>query len=92
MYQITIQEVDRWTGFSDTFLHLGSHRAPLAQQVREMLPGLYAALIAEGTNLGIAALAQASGMRAGQIQRAMDWYLCEETVREAIIRLIQFSP
>jgi TnpA family transposase len=85
-----LQEVDHWTGFSEAFFHLGSHRAPSAQQVREMLPGLYAALIAEGTNLGIAALAQASGMRAGLIQRALDWYLREETVREAIIRLIQY--
>lgn len=55
-----------------------------------MLPALYAALIAEGTNLGIATMAQASGMREGLIQRAIDWYLREETLREAITRLIHY--
>ena len=85
-----LQEVDRWTGFSEAFFHLGSHRRPSEQQVREMLPPLYAAILAEGTNLGVAAMAQASGMREGFIQRAIDWYVREETLREAITRLIQY--
>lgn len=55
-----------------------------------MLPPLYAAILAEGTNLGVAAMAQAAGMREGLIQRAIDWYLREETLREAITRLIQY--
>ena len=55
-----------------------------------MLPALYAAILAEATNLGLAAMAQASGMSVGQLQRAVDWYLREETLREAITRLIQY--
>jgi len=85
-----LQEVDRWTGFSDAFFHLGSHRTPSDQQVREMRPALYAAILAEATNLGLAAMAQASGISVGHLQRAVDWYLREETLREAIIRLIQY--
>lgn len=56
-----------------------------------MRPALFAALIAEGTNLGLTTMARASGMRESQVQRVVDWYLREETIREAITRLIQYQ-
>jgi TnpA family transposase len=86
-----LQEVDRWTHFTDAFFHLTPGRPPSPDYVAQMRPALFAALIAEGTNLGLATMAGASGIREDQLQRAVDWYLREETIRAAITRLIQYQ-
>jgi hypothetical protein len=46
-------EVDAWTGFTDALTHAGrsGHRAP------ELRRNLYVALLAQATNLGVAAMA-----------------------------------
>jgi len=86
-----LQEVDRWTHFTDAFFHLTPRRPSSTEHVAQMRPALFAALIAEGTNLGLTTMARASGMRESQVQRVVDWYLREETIREAITRLIQYQ-
>jgi len=86
-----LMEVDSWAHFTDAFLHLGARRAPSAEQARELRPALFAALLAEGTNLGLATMARSAGFKEHQLQRVGDWYLREETVREAITRLMQYQ-
>ncbi len=85
-----LMEVDHWTHWSDAFFHLTVRREPTADHVARVRPLLFAVLVAEATNLGLATMAQASGLPLHQLTRVADWYLREETLREAITNLIQY--
>ena len=47
-------------------------------------------IVAEATNLGLATMATASGIPYGHLLRVRDWYFREDTLREAISRLISY--
>jgi len=85
-----LMEVDRWTGFSTALYHLGARRAPTAEHMAAHRPALFAVLVAEATNLGLATMATASGIPLSQLTRVYDWYFREETLRPAITRLIEY--
>jgi TnpA family transposase len=83
-------EVDRWCGFSRSLLHLTARRLPAPEHVRVVRPALFAVIVAEATNLGLATMATASGIPYGHLLRVRDWYFREDTLREAISRLISY--
>jgi TnpA family transposase len=76
-------EVDRWVGFSEAFTHAGgsSSRKP-------DLPIIYAALLAQSGNFGLTQMARMSGFGYQQLLWTTSWYLREETLREAVAKLV----
>jgi TnpA family transposase len=85
-----LEEVDSWTGFTSAFDHLTTRREPSASHQEAIRPALLAVLVAEATNIGLTAMAAASGIPHGQLVRVADWYLREETLHQAINMLIAF--
>ena len=72
-------EIDRRTHFSDHLTHAGGKmtRSP------ELLRNLYAVLIAQACNLGLTAMAGASGIPYDVLAWTADWYFREDTLRPA---------
>lgn len=85
-----LMEVDQWTGFTSDLLHLASRRPPSPEHVAAVRPAIFAVLVAEALNLGLATMAFSSGIPYGQLIRTYDWYFREETLRQAITRLIRY--
>ncbi|MEV5543700.1 Tn3 family transposase [Saccharopolyspora shandongensis] len=72
-------EVDRWASWSDQLTHAGgkTHRDP---QLRR---NLYAAILAQACNFGLTAMTEASGISYDTLSWTTEWYLREDTLREA---------
>ncbi len=85
-----LMEVDRWTGFTSALTHLTGRRAPSADHLAAIRPALFAVLVAEATNLGLATMSRACGIPEGQLTRVADWYVREDTLRAAITALITY--
>jgi TnpA family transposase len=82
-----LREVDRVTQFTRAFRPLGGYE-PRSEKV---YPALLAALIAHGTNLGIAAMGQsAQGISVDMLQHVTRWFLREDTIKAANAALINF--
>lgn len=82
-----LREVDSWCAFTREFRPLGGYE-PRAGQI---YPTLLAALIAHGTNLGIAAMGQsAQGITADMLQHITQWFLREETLKAANAVLVNY--
>jgi len=85
-----LMEVDRRTGFMAALTHLTGRRPPSPEHLAAVRPALFAVLVAEATNLGLATMARASGIPKGQLTRVYDWYFREETLRQAITTLLRY--
>jgi TnpA family transposase len=85
-----LMEVDRRTGYMTALTHLTGRRPPSAAHLVEIRPALFAVLVAEATNMGLATMARGSGISESQLTRVYDWYFREETLRQAITRLLQY--
>ncbi|MEU8110380.1 Tn3 family transposase [Nonomuraea muscovyensis] len=73
-------ELDARTGFLDCFTHAGGRKlAKSAETKRNIL----AVLIAMATNLGLARMSDACGVSYDVLAWTMEWYVREETLREA---------
>ena len=82
-----LREVDRQTHFSLAFRPLGGYEP----RSGHLYPTLLAALIAHGTNLGIAAMGQsAQGITPDMLQHVSRWFLREDTIKAANAALINF--
>ncbi|MBI3304612.1 MAG: Tn3 family transposase [Deltaproteobacteria bacterium] len=79
-------EVDHWTGFSRHLRHL-SGREP---RQRDFLPVLYAALLAQGCNFGLARMAQMADLAVDRLAWCTTWYLREDTLTAATNALVNF--
>jgi TnpA family transposase len=79
-------EVDQWTGFSHHLRHL-SGREP---HRRDFLPVVYAALLAQGTNFGLARMAQMADIPVDRLAWCTTWYLREDVLKEATNALVNF--
>jgi TnpA family transposase len=80
-------EVDSWCSFLGAFCPLGGYQ-PRSDNLDVALP---AALIAHGTNLGIAALGHsAEGVTVDMLQHVSRWFLREETLRAANALLVDY--
>jgi TnpA family transposase len=82
-----LAEVDSWCGFLGAFCPLGGYQ-PRSDNLDVVLP---AALIAHGTNLGIAAMGHsAEGVTVDMLQHVSRWFLREETLRAANAVLVDY--
>ena len=82
-----LREVDSWCGFSLEFRPLID--AP--SRSGNLYPTLLAALIAHGTNLGIAAMGQsAPGISVDMLQYVSQWFLRDETLKAANAVLVNY--
>ena len=85
-----LTEVDRWTGFSDHFTHLRTGN-PSADKA-----SLLAAILADGTNLGLSRMADASrGLNYHRLVNVAQWHITEDnyaSARAAIINAHHRHP
>lgn len=81
-----LRQIDAWTGFSRSLTALpGYNGRPLP------IEALLAAVIALGTNLGVATMGQsAEGITVGMLNTATQWYINEETIKAANAVLVNF--
>jgi TnpA family transposase len=79
-------EVDSWTDFTMAFTHLHSGRSC------EDLNGLLTAILADGINLGLTKMADASpGLTARRLGWLHDWHVRDDTYSGALAELTNFQ-
>ena len=82
-----LQDVDAWCGFLQAFRPLGGYQA----REGDRGAALPAALIAHGTNLGIAAMGHsAEGITVDMLRHVTQWFLREETLKAANTALVDY--
>jgi TnpA family transposase len=85
-----LSDVDAWTGFADRFTHLRTGN-PAADK-----PALLAAVLADGTNLGLARMADASrGISYHHLVNVAQWHVSDDNyvaARAAIVNAHQKHP
>jgi hypothetical protein len=78
-----LTEVAGWTGFLDCFTHLRTGETPADSRV------LMAGLLADGLNLGLTRMAEASNIASlGQLAWTADWHIRDETYGLALRCLV----
>ena len=85
MSQIIV-DVDRWTGFLDSFTHILTGQAPSGYHKGVLI----AALMEAGMNLGPTKMAQASDFSTRELAQLAEWHIREETLRRAQAELDNF--
>lgn len=79
-----LEEVDGWTGFGDCFGHMKSGAPPVDRRA------LYAALIADGLNLGLTRMSEAcDGASYWKLARLVDWHIREDAYSLATAALVE---
>jgi TnpA family transposase len=82
-----LMEVDSWCGFSRELVPLGGHQP----RIDNFYAALLAALVAHGTNLGIATMAQSTkGLSVETLHHVSRWYLRPETLKAANRVLVDY--
>ncbi|MFD8381340.1 Tn3 family transposase [Streptomyces sp. NPDC059679] len=79
-------EMDRHTGFLDCFVHAGGKQARSPQLKRNLI----ACLIGLSTNVGLHGMAASCGIPYDVLAWTAEWYIREETLREANIVLVNY--
>ncbi|MDQ2759822.1 MAG: transposase [Actinomycetota bacterium] len=79
-------EVDAWTGFTERLTPAGA----AASRSVELPCVLYAAILAEATNLGLTGMARSSRFTYEQLEWSTDWYLRESTLRDENACLVYY--
>jgi TnpA family transposase len=79
-------EIDQRCHFTREFTPLGTY----APRVEKLYPALLAALLAQGTNMGIAQMAQAARIPVDTLQHVSQWFLRDETLRAANRVLVNY--
>lgn len=84
-------EVNRWLNYRGAFTHPNeAQRRPSSERDAELDAYLFAVILAQGCNLPLTTMAEASSLSYHQLVHTADWYLREATVREAIISLVDY--
>jgi TnpA family transposase len=79
-------EVDTWTQFSRHFVHAAD-----ATGLRPaVLPHFYASLLAHACNFGVEQMAHVTDLAYDHLAWCTTWYLREETLKAAIIALVNY--
>ena len=83
-----LRQVDRWTGLTRALTPLGGYEPRAGDDAYRTL---LAALVAHGTNLGIAAMAGSiEGMTPDRLQHASQWFLREATLRASSKAVVDY--
>jgi TnpA family transposase len=80
-------EVDQWVGFSQHLTHVGGGQP----RTDDLLLHLYAALMAQGTNIGLIEMAHSANLTYERLAWVSTWYLREETLKAAVTALVNFQ-
>jgi TnpA family transposase len=80
-------EVDRWTRFSQHFTHAGGS----APRSPDVLRHLYAAVLAQGCNIGLTKMAQIADLSYDRLAWCTTWYLREDTLKAAVAAIVNFQ-
>ncbi len=90
-------EVDDWVGLQGHFTHLndrvgGSSTGSTGSILRDPRLGtaLFAAILAHGLNLPLTTMSAATDIPYHELTHVSDWYLREETIRRAIVALVDY--
>jgi TnpA family transposase len=78
--------MDNRIGFTDALVHAGGKTSSSPELVRN----LYACLIAQATNLGLVAMAEASGIPYEVLAWTAEWHLREDTLRAANTMIVNY--
>jgi hypothetical protein len=73
-------ELDYRTGFLSCFTHAGGRKQAMSGELKR---NILAVLIANATNLGLVKMAEACGVPYDVLAWTQEWYVREETLREA---------
>jgi TnpA family transposase len=73
-------ELDARTGFLDCFTHAGGRKLSKSAETKR---NILAVLIAMATNLGLGRMSEACGVSYDVLAWTMEWYVREETLRDA---------
>ncbi len=79
-------ELDRRTGFTDQLIHASGKQARSPQLTRNLI----ACLVAFATNMGLTAMADASGIPYDTLAWTAEWYLGEEALRAASTVIVNY--
>jgi TnpA family transposase len=79
-------EVDGWTGFTEHLVPLSGNHS----RSEDMPAVLYAAIMAQATNLGLTGMTRASEFSYQQLEWATEHYLREQTLTDASTGLVDF--
>ncbi|MGI9057149.1 MAG: Tn3 family transposase [Ktedonobacteraceae bacterium] len=82
-------EVDDWVGLRSLFTHLNERESAKTRDPRVDV-ALFAALLAHGLNLPLSTMAEATEIPYHELTHVSDWYLREETLRRAIVALVDY--
>jgi len=75
-----LAEVDSWCGFTRELVPLGGYTS----RIKEPYPAILAALVAQGTNLGVATMAKcAQGVTLEELRRVARWFEDRQTLKAA---------
>jgi hypothetical protein len=77
---VLLIELDRRTRFLDCFVHAGGRKQARSAELKR---SILAVLIAMATNLGLARMSEACGVPCDVLAWTAEWYVREETLREA---------
>jgi TnpA family transposase len=80
-------EVDRWTRFSQHLTHAGGS----APRSPDFLRHLYAAILAQGCNIGLTKMAQIADLSDDRLAWYTTWYLREDTLKAAMAAIVNFQ-
>jgi TnpA family transposase len=80
-------EVDRWTRFSQHLTHAGGS----APRSPDVLRHLYAAILAQGCNIGLTKMAQIADLSDDRLAWCTTWYLREDTLKAAVAAIVNFQ-
>lgn len=82
-------EVDDWVGLRGHFTHLNDRSGSSVHDPRVGVT-LFAAILAHGLNLPLTTMAAATDIPYHELTHVSDWYLREETIRRAIVALVDY--
>lgn len=80
-------EVDSWTRFTDHFEHAGGGEP----RAKDLLTHLYAAVLAQATNLGSSQMAAIADLSYSRLAWCSNWYLRDDTLRRANTAIVNFQ-
>lgn len=81
-----IVEVDRWTHFLSRL----THAAGSEPRTPDLRMHLYAAILAQATNIGPKRMADLAELSYGKLAWCYTWYLREDTLKDAIASVVNF--